>query len=181
MHRNHVILVTPNDDELGLIDKETAHRYAMLHRAFSVIIYRIRNNHLEILLQRRQLHKYHCGGLWTNSCCSHPLPGETNTAAGEQRLFYEMGIQVPLIQIARFHYVAVLDNAYYENELDYVLVGSYNNDEIPFNIEEVSEVKWITIPYFLQWLSEKPSEFTPWFKQAMDLFLEYARAKQLIT
>ena len=74
-----VILVDHEDREIGLAPKMEAHQKALLHRAFSVFVF---NSVGELLLQQRSLDKYHSGGLWTNTCCSHPLPGESvNQAA----------------------------------------------------------------------------------------------------
>ncbi|WP_028389193.1 isopentenyl-diphosphate Delta-isomerase [Legionella fairfieldensis] len=168
-----VVLVTPDDTILGTTDKITAHRYAMLHRAFSVFIYRFHQGAIEILLQQRQINKYHCGGLWSNSCCSHPFVDEEITSAGERRLQEELGIQSTLQTVGRFHYVAALDNHFFENELDYVLAGTTNDADIHFNPEEVSAVQWITISDLQQWLKMRPEQFTPWFQQAFDLCKDY--------
>ena len=68
-----IILVNEHDDMVGIIDKLEGHKQGLLHRAFSVFIF---NSKGEMLLQQRAFSKYHSGGLWTNACCSHPLPGE---------------------------------------------------------------------------------------------------------
>ena len=73
-----VVLVDENDAPLGTMEKMEAHRDGgHLHRAFSVIVFSPRG---EILLQRRAATKYHSQSLWTNTCCSHPAPGETTSA-----------------------------------------------------------------------------------------------------
>lgn len=177
MNNPLVILVNPDDEAIAVIDKLSAHKYAMLHRAFSVFIYRIHQGKIEMLLQQRQLNKYHCGGLWSNACCSHPLPTETVEQAGARRLKEELGIQSTLQNVGRFHYVAVLDDGFFENEIDYVLVGTTDNTDIPFNRDEVNDVKWVTADEARAWLKQKPEEFTPWFGRAMDLCLEYLNRK----
>ncbi|HOX83255.1 MAG TPA: NUDIX domain-containing protein, partial [Chryseolinea sp.] len=68
----HVILVDEFDNAIGIMEKLEAHQKGILHRAFSVLLF---NSKGEILLQKRAIGKYHSGGLWTNTCCSHPLPG----------------------------------------------------------------------------------------------------------
>jgi isopentenyl-diphosphate delta-isomerase len=83
-----VILVDDNDVETGVMEKMQAHREGVLHRAFSVFIF---NPEGEMLLQQRAINKYHSGGLWTNTCCSHPRPGEEITNAAKRRLLEEMG------------------------------------------------------------------------------------------
>lgn len=171
MNNSEIVLVTPDDQMIGVIDKITAHKYAMLHRAFSIFIYRIRDKKIEILLQQRQIDKYHCGGLWTNSCCSHPLPMENIIDGGERRLMDELGIKAALQEIGCFHYVAVLDNDFFENEIDHVLTGTFNDEYIPFNPKEVKAVKWVTITELTDWLEKQPGAFTPWFPKALNLFL----------
>jgi isopentenyl-diphosphate delta-isomerase len=83
-----VILVNEHDEETGVMEKMEAHEKAILHRAFSVFIF---NKRGQMLLQQRAFSKYHSGGLWTNTCCSHPRPGEETLQAAERRLFEEMG------------------------------------------------------------------------------------------
>jgi isopentenyl-diphosphate delta-isomerase len=68
-----VILVDFQDNPIGVMEKMMAHQTGKLHRAFSVFVF---NDHEELLLHRRALTKYHSPGLWTNTCCSHPMPGE---------------------------------------------------------------------------------------------------------
>src|SRR5262245_41323854 len=92
-HEHLVVLVDCNDKKIGTIDKLDAHRRGLLHRAFSVIV---TDNKGRLLLQKRAAAKYHSGGLWTNSCCGHPRPGEAVRAAARRRLREEMGINIPL-------------------------------------------------------------------------------------
>jgi len=172
MNNLEIVLITPNDEPIGIIDKISAHKYAMLHRAFSVFIYRIRNGNIELLLQQRQLDKYHCGGLWTNTCCSHPPPHQDILTSAKKRLQYEMGISADLELIGRFHYVAILDNGFFENELDYVLVGSCYDQEIPFNEEEVHAIKWISMEELHLELTQSPELFTPWFGKALQVLID---------
>ena len=74
MNEDYVILVDEKDQQIGLMEKLEAHQKGVLHRAFSVFIF---NSKKELLLQRRAIDKYHCGGLWTNTCCSHQKEKET--------------------------------------------------------------------------------------------------------
>lgn len=170
MSPHDIILVTPDDKVLGHTDKITAHRYAMLHRAFSVFLYRQHNGVVETLLQQRQQDKYHCGGLWTNSCCSHPMPDEAILTAGKRRLQEELGVVAELREIGQFHYVATFSNGFYENELDHVLVGAYDHDNIPFNPSEVQATRWVKLGDLDAWLANETDAFTPWFAQAYQLF-----------
>lgn len=91
-----VILVNEHDDMIGVMDKMEAHKQGLLHRAFSVFIF---NNRGEMLLQQRALNKYHSGGLWTNACCSHPMPGEKTQEAAARRLMEELGFNTVIEKI----------------------------------------------------------------------------------
>ena len=84
-----VILVDENDVPVGHMEKLEVHQKALLHRAFSIFIF---NSNAEMLLHKRADKKYHSAGLWSNTCCSHPQPGENTLAAAEKRLQQEMGI-----------------------------------------------------------------------------------------
>jgi isopentenyl-diphosphate delta-isomerase len=81
-----VILVTEQDEVIGQMEKLEAHQKGVLHRAFSVLVF---NDQHEMLLQRRAFGKYHSEGLWTNTCCSHPMPGESILEAAHRRLLEE--------------------------------------------------------------------------------------------
>ena len=116
-----VILVDKTDHQIGEMEKQEAHIKGLLHRAFSIFIF---NSKGEVLLQQRALHKYHSGGLWTNTCCSHPRNGETTIQAANRRLKEEMGMSCALIEEFSFIYKAKLDNDLYEHELDHVLFGT---------------------------------------------------------
>ena len=96
-----VILVNENDEPIGTMEKMEAHQKGLLHRAFSIFIF---NSKGELLLQQRASEKYHNGGLWTNTCCSHPLPGETVLSAANRRLFEEMGFTTLLSPVFNFTY-----------------------------------------------------------------------------
>ena len=89
-----VILVNFQDQQTGVMGKMKAHQEARLHRAFSVFLY----HGDQILLQKRAKNKYHCGSLWTNTCCSHPAPGEDTHGAAVDRLKAETGISIPELQ-----------------------------------------------------------------------------------
>ena len=109
-----VILVDKTDHQIGEMEKQEAHIKGLLHRAFSIFIF---NSKGEVLLQQRALHKYHSGGLWTNTCCSHPRNGETTIQAANRRLKEEMGMSCALKEEFSFIYKAKLDNDLYEHEL----------------------------------------------------------------
>lgn len=155
-----VVLVDSNDQPIGNMEKLEAHQKGLLHRAFSVFIFN-RNN--ELLLQQRALEKYHSGGLWTNTCCSHPLPSESLESAGAKRLVEEMGFTTELARLFAFEYRVELDNQLIEHEYDHVLIGTYDGDVIP-NPEEVMAFRWISMADLLTELKQHPDRFTSWFK-----------------
>lgn len=170
----HIILVDPDDNQIGTIEKILAHEYGMLHRAFSVFVFRKQSDKLECLLQQRSIKKYHAGGLWTNTCCSHPHTGESILESAAKRLQFEMGFQVPLKEVGTFHYIAQFDNGLTENELDHVLIGYYDNNRIAANPDEVDDFKWVDVASLQNLLINNAAAYTPWFQQALEIALESA-------
>lgn len=164
----HVILVDKDDNPTGTAEKMQAHRENLCHRAFSVFIVR-KQPQFEILLQQRAKHKYHSPLLWTNTCCSHPRPGEEVVAAGQRRLKEEMGIEATLQSLGQFHYIAHFNNGLTENEVDHVLVGYSDEHAIHVNPDEVESYRWITLPDLKAELISKPDYFTPWLAKALDM------------
>ena len=160
----YVILVDKHDQELGTEEKIKAHEKALCHRAFSVFIL---NDERKILLQKRQSNKYHCGGLWTNTCCSHPRPNEDTKTAAERRLYEEMGIKTELTYIDKFHYIAEFENGLTENEVDHVFYGTVHDDNFTVNPDEVSDKKWVSFEELSNLLNQYPDQFTPWLKPAL--------------
>jgi isopentenyl-diphosphate Delta-isomerase len=159
-----VILVDSQDKPIGLMDKMEAHERAFLHRAFSVFVF---NSKGEMLLQRRALDKYHSGGLWTNTCCSHPRDGETVEQAGLRRMQEEMGFVTDLNYGFYFIYHAPLDHGLTEHELDHVLTG--HSDEMPkINTDEVCDWKYNSIADLQLDMAQNPENYTAWFRIIME-------------
>ncbi len=174
-NRDFVILVDKNDNDIGRAEKLEAHRKAQLHRAISVFIC---NTKGQWLLQRRALNKYHSKGLWTNTCCSHPFPGETNLAAAHRRLMQEMGLSCELSEIFCFTYKEKLDNGLTEHELDHVFVGI--TDEKPsINANEVKEWKYIGYSALKNEIEGTPENYTVWFKKIFEKVNLHLREKPL--
>lgn len=173
----HVILVDKQDQPIGTLGKLAAHEQGLLHRAFSIFIFRETTDHrLETLLQKRHEGKYHCGGLWTNACCSHPAPGETLETATARRLKEELNCALPLHSCGHFIYKATFPNGLIEHEFDHVFIGKLSCEEslkFQANPQEISEVKWIGVEKMKAWLHTKPHEITPWFQQAFSLALRH--------
>lgn len=162
MRTDKVILVDRNDIGIGTMDKMEAHRTGQLHRAFSIFIF---NAAGDMLLQKRANKKYHSGGLWSNACCSHPMPEEETLAAAHRRLQEELGFDCHLTKAFDFVYRSDLDNNLIEHEFDHVFIGQYDGP-ISLNTEEASECKHISITELGQCLDASPEMFTTWFSIA---------------
>ncbi len=175
MVEEQVILVNENDEPIGFMNKLEAHEKALLHRAFSIFIL---NNKNEIMLQQRGHQKYHSPLLWTNTCCSHQRKGESNLAAGNRRLYEEMGFQTELKELFHFIYKAPFDNGLTEHELDHVMIG-YFNEEPQINDYEVESWKWMGIDAVKEDMVQNPSLYTVWFKIIFEEFYHYLEAHKL--
>jgi len=149
----NVVLVDPEDRPLGTMEKMEAHREGVLHRAFSVFVFN----------SRGQLLLHHSGGLWTNTCCSHPRPGETVVEAAQRRLVEEMGMRCQLEPKFSFVYRADLDHGMVEHELDHVLIGYSDLPPNP-NPEEVCETRYMAVREVEADLAAHPDRYTAWFK-----------------
>lgn len=158
--KEQVVLITPDDEVLGLMDKQQAHIQGLLHRAFSVFLF---NDKGEMLLQKRAATKYHSPNRWTNAVCSHPRNEESYLDAALRRLQEELGIETKISEQFHFIYKASVGENLWEHELDYVFVGEYTGD-FHLNRDEVSEVRYVSMEKLEQELRENPEHFTEWFK-----------------
>ena len=161
MEESFVILVDKNDNQTGIAGKMQAHKKALLHRAVSVFVL---NPEGEWILQRRAFDKYHSNGLWTNTCCTHPVPGETDLSAASRRLKEEMGIECGLKKLFSFIYKEKLDNDLTEYELDHVFFGVTGKDPV-INISEVEEWEAISFGELEIDIKLNPQKYTYWFKE----------------
>jgi isopentenyl-diphosphate delta-isomerase len=168
--KEQVILVDSFDREIGVEEKLKAHQLGLLHRAFSVILYRKHHEIIEVLIQKRNSSKYHSGGLWSNTCCSHPRPGENIIEAAHRRLYEELHLQCDeLSLIGKTYYQYFFDNGLSEHELDYVILG-YWNDPLPEpNYDEVEELKWISLDYLKNNLKAHPHHYTAWLTHIINM------------
>jgi isopentenyl-diphosphate delta-isomerase len=163
MNSNEVILVDERDNAIGVMEKMEAHQRGLLHRAFSIFLF---NGNGEMLLQRRALSKYHSPGLWTNTCCSHPMQGESLEMAAVRRLREEMGMACTMTKAFDFIYKAELDNDLIEHEFDHVFFGT-TNQAPAINLDEVSDWKWMSIYDVYIDVQLNPARYTEWFKIAL--------------
>lgn len=155
-----VVLVDADDVEVGSMEKQRAHEEGRLHRAFSVFVL---NGRGEMLLQRRAAGKYHSGGQWTNTCCSHPRPGEAVADAARRRLREEMGIDCALEPAFRFTYRAEVAGGLVEHEYDHVFFGRYDGPPSPA-ADEVDDWRWAAPADAARQAARDPDAFTPWFR-----------------
>ena len=158
----NVVLIDEEDAALGEGEKLDVHRRGALHRAFSVFAF---NPAGELLLQRRALSKYHSGGLWTNTCCGHPRPGETTVEAARRRLREELGMECgELAPAGVLRYRAEIADLV-ENELDHLMVTAVSDEPQP-NPDEVVEWRFVALDELAAWIEARPQDFTAWFPPA---------------
>ena len=168
-----LILVDEENNIKGYGEKLEVHKKGLLHRAFSIFVV---NENGELMLQKRAIEKYHSGGLWANTCCSHPLKEEEREDTIHKKLVQEMGFDCDLEPLFKFIYRAELDNNMIEYELDQVYIGFYEDDPKP-NPEEVCEWKWMNIEMLKNDMQRSPEIYVYWLKAAFDEF--YINYKKL--
>lgn len=155
-----VVLLDAQDRPVGTAGKHAAHMRGLYHAAISIILV---DRSGRQLLQQRAFTKYHCGGLWTNACCSHQIAGETSAAAAKRRLFQELRLTTKLTPLARVRYRARVGTLI-EHECVDVFVGLI--DEMPrLNQQEAAAVAWLS--------PGDPQAYdplTPWSALYLELF-----------
>jgi isopentenyl-diphosphate delta-isomerase len=165
MNVQDVLLVNERDEPVGTLEKMEAHRQGVLHRAFSVFVFDRRGR---MLLQQRAAQKYHGGGLWTNTCCSHPYPDEAVQNAALRRLQEEMGFTTPLEKIFAFTYRAEVENGLVEHEYDHVFAGEFEG-AMRLNPAEVADSRYLEMDAIEDWMISQPAAFTSWFRIAFPM------------
>ncbi len=159
-----VILVDEHDRELGASEKLRAHTEGALHRAFSVFIFDRRGR---LLLQKRAHGKYHSAGLWSNTACGHPRPGEATGEAARRRLREEMSLDCDLREAFEFLYRVELDGALVEHEYDHVFVGTHEGEPAP-DPSEVEDWRWMEMDALRRGLREEPHHYSYWLKLVVE-------------
>ncbi len=173
-----VVIVDEQDREIGILEKMAAHQApGILHRAVSVVVF---DRTGALLLQQRAPTKHHFGGLWSNTCCTHPAPAETPTAAARRRIIEEMGITVDVQAIGAFIYRAEDPHTgLVEHEFDHVTAGTIDRSIQPDpDPLEVSAWKWMTTAELQADLRERPDRYTPWLAQVVELALQVRSGDQ---
>jgi isopentenyl-diphosphate Delta-isomerase len=159
-----IILVDSDDIQIGIMEKLKAHQLGLLHRAFSIFIF---NSEGEILLQKRASDKYHSGGLWSNACCSHPVPNISIYQKAQERLQEEMGFDCELDFLYKFEYRINFPNGLIEHELDHIFVGKSDDTPSP-NPDEVSEYCWINFQDLATLIIQDPERYTFWLRKILE-------------
>ena len=168
---DELVLVDLCDKPVGAATKERAHTEGLLHRAFSVVLWREGVAGKELLLARRAPGKYHSAGLWANSCCSHPRVGEELFAAARRRVAEELGAQAgELREVGSFVYRAAFQNGISEFEFDHVFVAPCMGNVDP-DPTEASEVRWVSAREAARELTEHPETFCVWVPNVLSLAL----------
>jgi isopentenyl-diphosphate delta-isomerase len=155
-----LVLVNEANRATGSAGKTAVHRAGLLHRAFSIFMV---DGGGRIVLQQRHPRKYHSGGLWANSCCGHPRPGERTIAAARRRLHEELGLEASLRLGFYARYQTKLDRGMQENEFVYVYFGRLCAEPRP-NASEVADIALLSCETIARRIKRTPDAFTFWLK-----------------
>lgn len=156
-----VVLLDESGREIGTAPKLSVHDTdTALHLAFSC---HVLNPAGEVLVTRRALSKKTWPGVWTNSFCGHPLPGEGFQAAIERRAFFELGLVIGnlAVTLPDFRYRAVDSSGIVENEICPVYLARATADPVP-NPDEVMEFAWVEPAALQRSVRDAPWAFSPW-------------------
>lgn len=179
-----LILINESDEVIGYGEKLLTHQRRQLHRAFSIFVFDKYTK--KLLLQQRALNKYHSGGLWSNTCCSHPYKGESLIQSLSRCMLDEIGItlMVPdyyfiatrkeetiickngIVEFAGKYRYSSSYGELGEDEIDYVftfLPDLRTIDSIVFNPAEINALKWTDLTHLEKWFTSSPNQFTSWF------------------
>jgi isopentenyl-diphosphate delta-isomerase len=160
------------DGSLFPIGKLEAHRLRQKHLAVSVFVFAGER----LLIQQRADGKYHSGGLWANTCCTHPHWNESPADCASRRMVEELGFAVPLTARAVVDYEADVGKGLTENERVHVFRGDLSRpiSVSGFNRAEVQAVSWIGERELRLAVAADPSRFTPWLRIYLDRWSELA-------
>ncbi len=158
---DRLILVDEHDRECGVASKAECHRgHGLLHRAFSVFL---QNPRGEILLQQRGPQKPLWPGFWSNSCCSHPRPGESSEAAALRRVREELGVDCELNFLYKFRYQADFGEVGAEHEYCWVFLGR-TSAKIVADPDEIAAWEYVSPGEITRRIAADEARFTPWMK-----------------
>lgn len=156
------------DGSLYPIEKLEAHRAGVLHLAISAFVF----CDDALLIQRRALAKYHCGGQWANTCCTHPHWGEDVACAAVRRVREELGLDLSLAPARVVEYEADVGNGLTEHERVHMFTALVPDRALALAPDpaEVSETRWATAAELHREIAEAPGRFTPWFRIYLERF-----------
>lgn len=166
---SHLVELTDTSGEnMGTASVDVAHSVPLLHRAFSAFLLDPQGR---VLLQRRATRKMRFPGMWANSCCGHPSPGQDIHQAVARRVYEELGATVTDLKPAgTFIYRATDEGSgYTEFEYDHVLIGMVSTTVLTPDPDEVSSFLWLALPAVNRFATENSHELTPWFAAAWRL------------
>ena len=148
------------EGELRPVEKLEAHRLGLRHKAVSIFVV----DRDRILIQKRAGGKYHSGGLWSNTCCTHPKWGERAEDCAVRRLREELGIRgLYPAHADRLEYRAEVDNGLIEHEVvDVYLAYARAGMTIEPDPAEVSEIRWVGLYDLAAEVQRHPERFSKW-------------------
>lgn len=174
MNSHIIIPAVAGDGSLYPVEKLEAHIQGLLHLAVSVFVF----DGAHLLIQQRALDKYHCGGQWANTCCSHPHWDEPVEACAERRLEEELGFTVPLTQHQTVDYEASVGGGLSEHERVTLFSAQVDRTQLTIrpNGDEVQAVRWIHADDLARDAAATPEAFTPWLRIYLQRFPDLAFA-----
>jgi isopentenyl-diphosphate delta-isomerase len=161
-----VVLLDDSGHPIGTADKATVHTTETpLHLAFSCHIF---NDDGDVLITRRALTKKTWPGVWTNSACGHPGPGESMEDAIRRRAADELGLHLSEVTMVLpdFRYRAVDASGVVENEVCPVFVAKAVGEPAPI-AAEVCELQWVNPTALANAVADTPFVFSPWLVDQM--------------
>jgi isopentenyl-diphosphate Delta-isomerase len=157
----NVVLVDETGAACGTAAKTAVHHAETpLHLAFSAYLF---NESGRFLLTRRAESKPTWPGVWTNTCCGHPLPGEPVASSVRRRLRQELGIGAAelVLVLPRFRYRARMANGVLENEVCPVY-AAYSDAAPEPDPAEVAETRWVDWDQFCTEVTAGQQSISPW-------------------
>jgi isopentenyl-diphosphate Delta-isomerase len=163
-----VVLLGEDHRPVGQLPKSQVHHAATpLHLAFSCYVF---DGSGQLLMTRRATSKRTWPGVWTNTCCGHPLPGEEPAQAAARRLHEELGLRLTrsVVALPGFRYRAVAPDGMVENEFCPVLVAAVEGEPQP-DPTEVLECHWAPWPDVIALAATAPWAISPWSARQIPL------------
>jgi len=172
--KNNLVLVNQQNQITGVTNVLQAHQNPpQLHRAVSIILF---NSQGELLVQKRSQYKPLWPLFWSNTCCTHPRPGEIALQTAQRRLFEEMGIKTKLKFFYQLTYKAKYNQKLSEYEIDSIFLGI--SDKKPkLNRKEAADYQYMSLTQLKKDIKINPKKYTPWFK----LILKRLKSSDILT